>query len=209
VDELTGVLRNKLGLADGEALYEAELAEAQINAPAAMAFADVARYVNEATLKQIHNILFGAVYDWAGNFRTVYLRKVEGGPQFAAPDRLEGEMKRRILPSFNRLARRAGADDRVFADALAKCWGELNELHPFREGNGRATQIFVTALAHRYGRDIDWGKVGREEEITAARAAMARDYTGYVKILGGAMGRWGREQAGGPYWPIRSEQGGR
>lgn len=197
----TGVLRNKLGLADADALQWAEGFHAKTAAPEAMQYADGVAHLNKQAFKQIHCMLFGAVYEWAGEFRSVYLRKEDGGQPFAPPDRLQGEMQERILPAFNRTARRAGDDDRVFADALGVCWGELNVLHPMREGNGRTTQIFINALAHRYGRDIDWRKVSREVEHAAAKSAMTADYTPYIKLLEGAMQPWDKSQTPSMYWP--------
>lgn len=201
LDPTSGVLANKLGLTDADALQWAEAFHAKTAAPDAMKFADGVAHLNEQAFKQIHRLLFGAVYEWAGEFRTVYIRKEEGGLPFTAPDRLEGQMGERILPAFRRTAQRAGGDDRVFADALGVCWGEINALHPMREGNGRTTQIFINALAHRYGRDIDWRKVSREVEHAAAQAAMTPDYTPYIKLLEGAMRPWDKNQTPSLYWP--------
>ena len=77
--------------------------------------------------------------------------------------------------------------DEAFAAALAKCWGELNFLHPFREGNGRSTQIFVAALTKRHGREIDWAKVGYADEIAAAKAAARTDYAPYTAVILAAL----------------------
>jgi cell filamentation protein len=75
---------------------------------------------------------------------------------------------------------------------LAECWGELNFLHPFREGNGRTTQIFVMAWAHRHGRTINWSRVDRRDEIRAAVAASNKDYQPYVTLLGGVLESWSK-----------------
>jgi cell filamentation protein len=201
VDPATGILINKLGLTDADALQWAEGFHTKLAARDALNFADGARHLNEETFKQIHRMLFGAVYEWAGEFRSIHIRKEEGGLPFAPPDRLEGQMGERILPTVNRTAQRAGSDDRVFADALGVCWGELNVLHPMREGNGRSTQIIVNALAHRHGRDIDWRKVSREQEHAAAKAAMTSDHTAYIKLLEGALRPLDRSSPPSMFWP--------
>ncbi len=205
LDPVSGILRNKLGLTEDAALHMAEAAAARINATVAMQRADAARHLNEKSLKAIHHTLFSDIYAWAGDFRSVYLRKAHGGLPFAPPARLAGQMRRRILPAFHKLARRAGADDRVFTDALAQCWGELTELHPFREGNGRAIQIFVAALAHRYNRDIDWSRIQQQPERDAAIAAMTRNYVPYADLLRSALRPWDRSRFVHGFWIERDE----
>ncbi len=108
LDPATGILSNKLGLTDDSSLLVAEAAAARLNATTALTHAEKARYLNEQTLRDVHRILLGDIYEWAGEFRTVYLKKAEGGPGFTAPDRLAGEMKRRIMPPVHRWAGRAG-----------------------------------------------------------------------------------------------------
>ena len=63
LDPATGVLRNKLDLADDHALHVAEAGATRLNAAAAVAYADGVRHLNEAALKRIHLILFGELYD--------------------------------------------------------------------------------------------------------------------------------------------------
>lgn len=203
IDAASGVLRNKLGLADDMALLVAEAESASMNAPEALAFADRVRHLNEAALKRIHRILLADIYEWAGEFRTVFLSKAEGGLPFADPARLQGAMKARIIPAYYKLANRAQDDDRVLADALAQCWGELNELHPFREGNGRSTQIFVCALARRSGRTINWSKISHDAERVAAIASMQRDYSPYSFLLRSSLERWSPGLASSTAWITR------
>ena len=206
IDPNTGVLRNTFGITDDVSLHAAEVATARMNATNAMAIADRTRYLNEKALQHIHRSLFGEIYDWAGEFRTVYLHKADGGLPFEAPDRLAGAMKQRILPPANRLARRAGTDDAVFISALAKCWGELNHLHPFREGNGRATQIFIAAFAHRFERDIDWSKISHAAEQDAAIAAMSNNYVPYETLLATALRPFDPSRPAGQFWVEREAE---
>jgi cell filamentation protein len=116
----------------------------------------------------IHRRLFEGIYTWAGKYRTVEIAK--GRTVFAPVRALKGYADRDILPVFAEKAR-GSLDAAGFYTALAECWGELNFLHPFREGNGRATQIFVAALAPRHGQTINWSLVDRSVEISAAQAA--------------------------------------
>jgi cell filamentation protein len=182
------VLRNKLGLRDAAQLQAAEYQQTAFRALDAIQFADMRRKLNEQSWRGIHRTLFRDVYSWAGKLRTVELAK--GGTVFAPMRLLNGYADQQILPKFCSNALAAGTDDYVFVNALAECWGELNFLHPFRDGNGRATQIFVMALAHRHHRTIDWSRVDRAVEITAAKAAAKKDYQPYVRLLMKALERW-------------------
>jgi cell filamentation protein len=203
IDPSTGVLRNRLGIADDASLQAAESAVARINASTAVQFAESARHLNETALKGIHRILFSEIFDWAGEFRTVYLKKAAGGLPFEAPDQLSGAMKQRILPPMNRLARRAGRDNAVFVAALAKCWGDLNKLHPFREGNGRATQIFMAAIARRYDRDLDFSKIDHTSEQAAAIASMSGNNAPYEVLIAQALMAFDRSLLVDQFWVER------
>lgn len=202
IDPASGVLRNKLGVTNAKALEFAEYAHARKAAPEAAEFADVVGVLDESAFRQIHSILFRKVYDWAGEVRTVPLAK--GNSVFAPVRALHGYADREIFPKFKAAAEQAGADEAKFAAALSECWSELNALHAFREGNGRATMILVNALAHRYGRAVDWRKVSREEELAAAEAGMKLDYSGYETLLAKALYRWERGKQSDSYWPESS-----
>lgn len=205
INPSTGVLVNKLGITDPGELQEAEYALARTAAPDALKYADGVPDLDEAALKKIHHILFKDVYEWAGETRRVALAK--GKTVFAPVRALHGYADREILPRFRQAAEQAGDDNVQFSGALSEVWGELNALHPFREGNGRATQLFVTAMAHRYDRDIDWRKVSRADELAAAEAAMRLDYAGYTKLLTGAMRPWARDKPPQMFWPESGKTG--
>jgi len=202
IDPASGVLANKLGITDAESLQLVEYTLAQKAAPEAATFADSVAELDEAALRAIHHILFRDVYDWAGEVRTVPLAK--GNSVFAPVRALHGYADREIFPKFKAAAEQAGADDAKFTAALSECWSELNALHAFREGNGRATMILVNALAHRYGRAVDWRKVSREEELAAAEAGLKLDYGGYETLLAKALYPWERGKQSGSYWPESS-----
>lgn len=182
----SGVLENLLGLNKPDVLRETEFRLCRSLADDALAMADRAKVLDEATWRKIHHMLFGELYGWAGKYRTVNITK--GGTMFAPADALNGYADKKVLPRYHHRAAAAASDDRVFAEALAECWGELNFLHPFREGNGRTTQIFLTALARRHGRSIDWSKVDYQAEIEAAKMSIEADYTGYERILKDVVG---------------------
>lgn len=202
----SNVLINKMGIRDRAALQRAEYRLAAANAPIALMYADNARSLNEVVWRGVHKRLFADLYGWAGKFRTVSLSK--GRTLFAPPAALHGWADERVLPAFRRAARTATSDIE-FATALAACWGELNFLHPFREGNGRSTQIFVTALARRYGRSIDWRRVEYRAEIMAAKAAEHQDYAPYAAIILAALTAGDRGEPLRSFWPDRDGEIGR
>lgn len=115
----------------------------------------------------VHHHLFQDVYDWAGQYRTV--RTAKGGNPFCYPEHIDTEMAR----LFRRLsgdAFRSGTDFTVFAIAAAELLGELNAIHPFREGNGRTQLSFLHLVARRAGHKLDFNRI---KPATFMRAMIA------------------------------------
>lgn len=122
--------------------------------------------------RAIHRHLFQDVYAWAGRDRQVRTHK--GETTFCFPENIGPEMRR----LFNDLARNnhlCGLDLSSFARGAAKFIGELNAIHPFREGNGRAQQTFLVMLAEQAGHVIDLGRVRRGPYLRAMISAYAED----------------------------------
>ena len=166
-DPVTGVLRNKLGLSTDEELAEAEREITH----AALIFlreAPVAPSYNLGHLCAIHRRIFEDIYDWAGQIRTVSIAK---GSLFCLPQfiesaaaeiflRLQGENLLRDLPR-----------DR-FTERLTFYLGEINAVHPFREGNGRAQRAFCEQLAGEAGFVLDWQHLDADRNVAASYAIM-------------------------------------
>jgi cell filamentation protein len=66
---------------------------------------------------------------------------------------------------------------------LAEFLGELNALHPFREGNGRTQRSFVRQLAATAGWRLDWTDLEIDENINASIASMNKDYKPFERLL--------------------------
>lgn len=116
-------------------------------------------------LQAIHHCLFGDLYDWAGELRTIDISK--GGHLFAH----HGHLVSAAEGIFSQLAREdhlAGLDRARFSERAAHYLGELNALHPFREGNGRAQREFVSHLAHAAGYYIAWENVQQAAMLEAS-----------------------------------------
>lgn len=168
VDPSSGVLRNRLGITDSA---ELERVEARISAVRA-ARLDVQPIVGPFDLRHlqtIHQRLFGDVYAWAGELRTVDISKP--GALFCPATRLLtyaehvfGQVER------GRQLHRLTYDQAV--DRIVHHFAELNALHPFREGNGRATRIFVRQWAREARVDLDWRGLDPERNVHASRQSL-------------------------------------
>jgi cell filamentation protein len=118
-------------------------------------------------LQAIHRHVFQDVYAWAGELRQINLAK--NGSFFTDGRQLEREGAR----VFGELAAERhlrGLDKAAFVERLAVHYGAINTLHPFREGNGRATQTFLQQLARQAGYEIDYTKIDKARWNAAAAA---------------------------------------
>ncbi len=78
----------------------------------------------------------------------------------------------------------AGLDSDAFSDRAAYYLGELNALHPFREGNGRAQREFVSHLAHANGYYVAWENIGAAELLAASIASFHGDRSKLAEFIG-------------------------
>lgn len=158
IDPKTGILRNLVGAATYSELRKAE---GDIVALSEISLDNIPHTVNLTELQKIHKSLFGKIYDWAGELRTVNIRKgseeyflnytyLENGAKFV----FEELSKENYLQGLSR-------ED--FAERLAYFYEQLNFIHPFREGNGRTQRIFWQRVADEAGYKIDWSKVVGKE----------------------------------------------
>lgn len=102
-------------------------------------------------IKAIHAHVFQDCYTWAGTFRTVNIGKEDSTfVDYRAIDERLAELDG-TLNVLDGLA----YDDKL--EVFAYTHSELNQVHPFAEGNGRATRAFMTAIAARHDVAITWG----------------------------------------------------
>lgn len=108
-------------------------------------------------LCNIHRFLFEDVYPFAGRFRLETIRKGETTfeNEKAIPIKL-----RKLLNELKQESYLRGLSDNMFVLRLTYYLAELNYIHPFREGNGRATREFVRLLVAESGYEIDWTAAG-------------------------------------------------
>jgi len=107
-------------------------------------------------LKQIHAYLFGGLYDFAGQIRQRNISK--GGFQFAV-SRFLGETLKQI----------EAMPETTFGEIVNK-YVEMNIAHPFMEGNGRSTRIWLDLiLKKRLKKCVDWSKIGKSDYMNAMK----------------------------------------
>lgn len=165
----TGVLRNKLDIRDGGQLdrVERRLATARLAEGVPRGDFDLDH------LRAIHRHLFQDVYDWAGEIRTVEIAK--GGSQFQFRQYIETGMadvhRRLVARDFLR-----GLSAASFAEEAGTIIGDVNYVHPFREGNGRTQLLYLEQLAERAGHRLDLTRLDRSRWMEASRRAHVGDY---------------------------------
>mgnify|MGYP003434819683 CR=1 FL=1 len=125
------------------------------------------------SLQQIHAYLFGGLYDFAGQIRTVNIAK--GGFQFAMAQ---------YLPQT--LATIEHMPETTF-EAVADKYVEMNIAHPFREGNGRATRIWLDLiLKKQLQKCVDWSKIDKNDYLNAMQKSVA-DSSDIKRLLQSAL----------------------
>ncbi|OMG80709.1 Fic/DOC family protein [Achromobacter xylosoxidans] len=179
LDKASGILRNRLGITDQAELDRAEATLALVRSLELVKQPVDGRY-DLAHLQEIHARLFGDVYDWAGQIRTVDISK--GDTRFANFQQIESYAPEIFKPLHREQLLRA-LDVDTFCQRAGHYLGELNVLHPFREGNGRSIREFVGQVARGAGYAIDWKGVDRADMIRASIEAYEGDSTRMASLI--------------------------
>ena len=164
------VLKNKLGITDSTELAKEE--ERISKRRAAELFEsgllDTLRPGSYSTLKTIHKNLFSDIYEFAGQTRTVNLAK--GNFRFAPVMYLDA-----ALESIEKMPQST-------FDEIIEKYVEMNIAHPFREGNGRSTRIWLDQiLKKKLGKVIDWSLVDKDDYLMAMERSPVKDVE--IKVL--------------------------
>ena len=121
-----------------------------------------------ASLQAIHKALFKEIYDFAGELRTVNLAK--GNFRFAPLMYLEA-----ALANIDKMPQST-------FDEIIEKYVEMNIAHPFREGNGRSTRLWLDQMLKAgIGQVVDWSKVDKEDYLLAMERSPIKDVE--VKVL--------------------------
>lgn len=126
-----------------------------------------------SSLKAIHKYLFEDIYDFAGQIRTVNISK--GNFRFAPLMYLEA-----AIENIDKMPQST-------FDEIIEKYVEMNIAHPFREGNGRSTRIWLDCiLKAELGKVIDWSRVDKEDYLLAMERSPIKDIE--IKyLLNGAL----------------------
>lgn len=184
LDPETGVLRNKVGARTTAALEEAEgdlsfarLMQLMDHPPKATGDLD--------ELRAIHRDLFQDVYAWAGQVRTVDVRKNVEGAEWFLPVSMIGRAASYAAEELRTDKHLRGLDRERFIERLAYHYDQFNYVHPFREGNGRTQRVFWNRVARDAGWQLDWRGVHGATNDQACRAAsVQRDFRPLREMFG-------------------------
>ena len=121
-----------------------------------------------STLQATHKCLFEDIYDFAGKLRTVNIAK--GNFRFAPLMYLQAALDNiDKMPQSN-------------FDEIVEKYVEMNIAHPFREGNGRSTRIWLDhILKNEIGKVVDWSKIDKEDCLLAMECSPIKDVE--IKVL--------------------------
>ena len=180
------VLRNRHGITDPDVLsrYERQLARAA--AEETLAIDPPERTFDRAHLSGLHERLFEDTYEWAGRMRDETFTLEDGtriGPKetlgkgdnaFARASEIADRLDR-MTDYIKSQDNFRDADPPRFVEGTAEVLAEVNDIHPFREGNGRAQREFVTDLAYEAGYELDFERIDGPRNIAASKSAAAGD----------------------------------
>ena len=127
------------------------------------------------TLQAIHKYMFEDVFDFAGEIRTVNFAK--GNFRFAPSMYLQA-----ALDNIDKMPQST-------FDEIIEKYVEMNIAHPFREGNGRSTRIWLDhILKNEIGKVVDWSKVDKEDHLLAMERSPIKDVEIKVLLKGALTG---------------------
>ena len=180
----TDVLINKLNIRDDNALT---IAEKEITSLKLLMLTNmpIIEKINFENLCKIHKIIFEDIYEWAGLVRqgdffskgnSIFCRGqyiIENANKI-----MDNIKKENYLRELNKLK---------FIERIAYYMGEINALHPFREGNGRTSREFFRQLSLNAGYVLDFSKTEKEKLLTADIEAFNGKYERLIRILDEAI----------------------
>lgn len=178
----SNVLQNLLNIEDHEELAEAE-AELTVLAVEEIEFDSPPYDLNY--FQSLHRQVFEDVYEWAGELRSIDMSK--GTTRFCTC--------KRIAPEANKLFQHL-ADENYYEDyereafvaAIAELYIELNMVHPFREGNGRAQRLLFEHIIINAGFEFDLEGITQQEWVAANIAGVSCDYEPMTALFDRCIG---------------------
>ncbi|MBM7786864.1 Fic/DOC family protein [Tenggerimyces flavus] len=169
-DPATGTLVNLLGISSPEVLasVEADLSKAAI---ADLATSELRGGYDLDHLRAFHREIFGDLYPWAGELRTVSIAKTD---TFCLPQHIES-YSAQVFDALAKEDHLRDLDRDAFVDRLTFYFAEVNAIHPFREGNGRTQRAFFSQLSRHASWPIDWSTLSPARNSEASVASLRGD----------------------------------
>ena len=162
----SNVLKNKLNITDMDILEEAERRITSLRTVEAMKNGIRGKFDFDH-LKRIHKFLFGDIYDCVEYIEQQMIEIFE---------KLQSEDYLQKVGSQSELAKR-----------LAYYLGEINAIHPFREGNGRCQRMFIQLLSASVGYQLDFMKISEAEMLEASVRSFNLDYSMLEELIARAI----------------------
>ena len=179
------VLKNKLNITDKNELFEAEKELTAIRLKELQDKTIKGKF-DFKHLKAIHKYIFQDIYDWAGKERTVEIGK---GNLFCTTSCIQSYAESVFNKYYSQCYNAKGNFEdfiRVFADN----YGDLNALHPFREGNGRSQREFARLICLECGYDFNLSIATHSQMLEASKLSFDKgDSSGFVEIFSKAVTR--------------------
>ncbi len=169
-DETIGELRNLLGAKSSQELHELEPQIVFAN-ELELDSIDIPRTNDLAELLNIHAQLFKGVYDWGGKIRTVDIKKNTVGSDYFLIVSKITDASNYIFQELAKENGLRGLTKDEFIKRFVYFYDQLNYIHPFREGNGRAQRVFWGRVAKDAGYEFDWDLVIGDENDEASKLA--------------------------------------
>lgn len=129
--------------------------------------------------------MFGDVYDWAGEPRRVDITKAEH--TFHPVSMLPTAMTY-CSEQMQQLADQPTPTRSTLITELSRILSDMNETHPFREGNGRTQRLMIAQLAQRCGQPLNWAAVRPAQNLHASKAS-GTDPSAFEPLIAAAMKR--------------------
>jgi cell filamentation protein len=194
------VLRNLLGLLRVRDITLAESQALQLAQDQAIERYTVDRRFTAEDICDLHRSWLGAVYPWAGQYRTVNMGK--GGFQFANAALIPNLMRDLDRGPLGQFTPCRAQPDAQIAHALAVVHAELVLIHPFREGNGRLARLLAMLMALQAGLPpLDFTPMsgpGKPRYVAGIHAATGHDYRPLAAIFERIIGlTWKRAASSG------------
>ena len=177
---MTDVLKNKLNIRNEEELkeYEKKVVALKLLSIRKAVYEKFENNFNEERLRFIHKYLFSEVYDFAGEYREENITK----DNFKFSDYRYIKDNIKIIIEKINLDKLTNLNENELVSFISSIMTDLNVLHPFREGNGRATREFIRELLEYLGYEIDFFLIDYDKIIEASKIAVI-DESKQIELL--------------------------